>query len=112
MPQVARARASLCIVRLRVIQVCKRSLDGTGRLDKGFRRVAVAIPFEKELRTDHTLSIDDKGTGIGHSLRPAFGGFVADVVGIDRLALGVGQQWEGDLRSVGELLEQRWIIIA
>ena len=56
--------------------------------------------------------IQDEGTRIGHALRPAFGGLVADVVGVDRLAPGIGEQWEGDLHAVGEGLQDLRVVIA
>ena len=72
----------------------------------------VRKPSRKSFAQDHALLIEDEGARIGHALRLALGGLVADVVGIDRLALGVRQQGEGDLRLVGELLEDRRRIVA
>jgi hypothetical protein len=87
-------------------------LGSLRRLDEGFRGVAVAIPFKEELGADHTLSIQDEGPWIRDALRPAFGCLVADVVSLDRLAPGVGEQREGDLRAVGEGLQDLRVVIA
>src|SRR5262249_22233078 len=72
----------------------------------------VAIPFEEQFGADHSRAIEDEGTWIGHAYRPALRSLIADVVGVDRPALGVREQGEGDLLAVGELLEGRWWIIA
>src|SRR5262249_31790184 len=79
---------------------------------EGPRRVAVAKPFEEELRADHAVSIQDEGPRIRHAFGLPLGGLVADVVGIDRLALGVRQQGGCDLRPVRELLEDGRVVVA
>ena len=88
------------------------SLDGLRRPDEFFRRVAFTKSFEEELRPDHALLIHDERTRLGHAYRFAFRGLVANVVGVDRLALGVRQQRERDFRSFGKLLEHRRRIVA
>src|SRR5207245_1887900 len=111
-PQAARASTSFRIGRLLFFQERDRSLDSLRRLDQRVGRVAFANPFEEELRANHTRLIEDKSARMGYALRLASGGLVADVERVDRLAPGIGEQREGDLHAVGELLQDLRVIVA
>ena len=49
-------------------------------------------PSRKSFAQDHAVLIENERTRIGHARRPAFGSVVAYVIGIDRLAFGIGEQ--------------------
>ncbi len=88
------------------------SLDRLRRLDKCVRRVPIAVAFEEDLGADNTLFIEDERPWVRHAFGLAFGGLVEDVVILDRLAAGIRQEEEGDLRLVGELFENRRLVVA
>ena len=82
-----------------------------GGIDQCIGRVPLSKIFEEELRADHALAIQDEGARMGHALRLAACGRVADVIGLDRPALGIGEHREADLHAVGEGLQGLGIVI-
>ena len=89
----------------------KQSLHGLCRLDKSLRGVAFPKSLEEKLRANYTRLIEYKRTRIWHPLLLAPRGRVADVVSLDRLALGVRQQWKADPHPVGESLQDLGAVI-
>ena len=83
----------------------RRLLCRLQRPDERFDRVAFLVAIEKNLRMDDAVRTDDKRAGIRNAV-PAFGCIlVADAVGVNGLAAGIGQEWERERALVGEALE-------
>ena len=74
--------------------------------------MTVAVAFEEKLRSDHTLGIDDERPREGNTLSLALRRGVEDIVFLNDLTLGIGQEGEADLRRVGEFLEDAGRIVA
>src|SRR5438876_11540907 len=76
-------------------------------LDECFGRVPFLVSFEEKLRTD-----DDERAKVRNAA-PAVGRFlVANAVGVDGLAAGVGEEWIADGAVRGEAFEDGWRIVA
>ncbi len=73
--------------------------------------MALAIPFEEQLGANHTLLIDDESAWMRCAHRFPFGGLVANIVGLDGLALGIGEQREGDFQPGRGRLQDLGVII-
>src|SRR2546430_7391 len=81
-------------------------------LDECFGRVPFLVSFEEKLRTDDALGIDNERARVRNAA-PAFGRFlVANAVGVDGLAAGVGEEWIADGAVRGEAFEDGWRIVA
>ena len=63
---------------------------GQGLQDR-FRTRSLFISFQKQLGTDHVVRANDVGAGVGNTAGPSRSVFVADAVGVDRLAAGIGE---------------------
>jgi hypothetical protein len=74
-----------------------RLFDGFRGLSQFIGRVALAIALVKQLRPDHALLVDQKGSGIGDPLGSALRLLVEDAVRLDCLATRVGEERELDV---------------
>jgi hypothetical protein len=73
--------------------------------------MAFSIALDEELGPDNSVPIDQHGPRVWNALGLAFGFLIEQSVGLDRLASGIGEQWECDFSFVGKFVQGiDWIV--